>query len=546
MVKIKYNYMGFCSEVTSSKTELILGRKTPNSKPHVALNIDSNVEPIHAKIWKQDDRWWVEDLSSNKGTFLNGHALEVPQIFEAGDVIKVGSTELTVEEVIEQVDSQPNAATDSQLAQQATATSSAEQVRLQPLRQDAPYATADESSLMISSSVNALKRAPLEIDTLAANLRSKISNLLEIPLELAAASDIENLCLRTIESIFKIIPNGRRGIFFVVEKETGKLVIQASLPEDPPVSATLVKRTISEGRAFLWRCTNEMEITDSMQRHSMASGMYCPLYWQNDLQGVLCVDSANEVDAFSEDDLKMLVAISQYAAAAIANYSLQENLRQYASVMEKLQTNFSPKLKQRLADLDRRGKLSSGGQNSEITVLICGLRGFKMAQAGLNPDEALDMLHEYSSEMVRIIFENEGTVYKFVGDAILAVFGSPDSDSQQNTRATHAALSMQRAIHQINSGRKWRKTPTCELGVGIHCGDALHGFIGAIDRLEFAIIGDVIKQAMRYGYTALAGDIIASPELGEKIRGDFELVPVAVVSKNNRELPAFRVVKSLH
>ncbi len=543
MVKIKCNYMGFCSEVTSSKTELILGRKTPNSKPHVPLNIDSNVEPIHAKIWKKDDRWWVEDLSTNKGTFLNGHALEAPQILQAGDVIKVGSTELTVEEVTEQVDPASNA-TSAPLPEHAPPTAGAEDARVP--RQDLLHASADESNLMVSSSVNALKRAPLEIDALAANLRSKISSLLEIPLELAAASGIENLCLRTIESIFKIIPNARRGIFFVVEKETGKLVIQACLPEDPPVSATLVKRTISEGRAFLWRCTNEMEITDSMQRHSMASGMYCPLFWQNDLQGVLCVDSANEVDAFSEDDLKMLVAISQYAAAAIANYSLQENLRQYASVMERLQTNFSPKLKQRLADLDRRGKLSPGGQNSEITLLICGLRGFKMAQAGLNPDEALDMLHEYSREMVRIIFENEGTVYKFVGDTILAVFGSPDSDSQQNTRAAHAALSMQRAIHQINSGRKWRKAPTCELGVGIHCGDALHGFIGVIDRLEFAIIGDVIKQTMRYGYTAPAGDIIASPELGEKIRGDFELVPVAVVSKNNQELPAFRVVKSLH
>ena len=100
--------------------------------------------------------------------------------------------------------------------------------------------------------------------------------------------------------------------------------------------------------------------------------------------------------------------------------------------------------------------------------------------------------------MVNAIFRHEGTVDKFVGDAILAVFGSPEPDAKQHVNAVQAAMAMQEAIEEINDVRRANHQVVCEIGIGIHCGEVLHGFIGSEERMEFTVIGDAVNRASRY------------------------------------------------
>jgi adenylate cyclase len=143
---------------------------------------------------------------------------------------------------------------------------------------------------------------------------------------------------------------------------------------------------------------------------------------------------------------------------------------------------------------------------------------------------------------VQAIFQHDGTVDKFVGDAILAVFGSPESDPQHYEKAIYAAIAMQDAMRRVNDRRRANGEVVCEIGIGIHCGEVLHGFIGAAERLEFTVIGDVVNKTSRYCDQAPAGQILISPQVFEHVFRAVQTEPVTITTKHEGELKAYRVM----
>ena len=116
----------------------------------------------------------------------------------------------------------------------------------------------------------------------------------------------------------------------------------------------------------------------------------------------------------------------------------------------------------------------------------------------MSTDDVVDMLNEYFAELVAVLLKHGGTIDKFIGDAILAVFGSPEPDAAQYDNAINAAREMQSAMKRLNTQRASRKRAVLELGIGVHCGEVLHGFIGSEDRVEFTVIGDAVNKTSRY------------------------------------------------
>src|SRR6185503_13538403 len=110
------------------------------------------------------------------------------------------------------------------------------------------------------------------------------------------------------------------------------------------------------------------------------------------------------------------------------------------------------------------------------------------------------------------IFSFDGAIDKWAGDTIQAVFGSPEADSAQHEKAIRAAWAMQKAIGEINAQRSANDESTCELSIGIHCGEAVHGFVGAPERLQFTVIGGDIIMVSRFSSGARAGEILLSAE----------------------------------
>jgi adenylate cyclase len=151
------------------------------------------------------------------------------------------------------------------------------------------------------------------------------------------------------------------------------------------------------------------------------------------------------------------------------------------------------------------------------------------------------MLNECFSASAESIFKFGGTIDKFVGDSVLAVFGSPDPDPQQHINALRAALSMQQAMAQLNRDRSARGRALCQIGIGVHCGEVLHGFVGAAERIEFTVIGDAVNRAARYCAAAAAGDVLISSELYQRVWRTVEASQTTIPTKHEGPLTAYRI-----
>ncbi len=144
------------------------------------------------------------------------------------------------------------------------------------------------------------------------------------------------------------------------------------------------------------------------------------------------------------------------------------------------------------------GKMPSvGGIKRELTVLMSDIRDFTPLTESQEPEEIVAMLNDYFGRMIEIVFHYEGTLDKFIGDAIMAVFGTPLAHDDDPLRAVRAGIDMRRGLHRFNIERTAHGQPAIEIGIGICNGQALAGAIGSEERMEFTVIGDTVNTAAR-------------------------------------------------
>jgi adenylate cyclase len=189
----------------------------------------------------------------------------------------------------------------------------------------------------------------------------------------------------------------------------------------------------------------------------------------------------------------------------------------------------------------RHGRLREGGEKSEVTVLCCDIRGFTRLAAGIATEDVVDLLNDYFRVLVEAVFAFDGTIDKFLGDGLLAVFGSPEADARQHEHGVRAAMAMQAAVRRLNAQRTARGQPACEIGIAVHCGEVLHGFIGAQERMEFTVIGDAVNRASRYCDGARGGEVLISPAVHQRVWRLVEAEAVSVATKHEGQQPAYRV-----
>jgi adenylate cyclase len=190
------------------------------------------------------------------------------------------------------------------------------------------------------------------------------------------------------------------------------------------------------------------------------------------------------------------------------------------------------------AILTTRGEDALAGRRRRITVLFSDIRGFTTLSERLEPEEVVGLLRDYLTAATAIVFRHGGSVDKYIGDAIMALYGAPFDQPDHATRAVRTALELQQCVEALSAQWAARGGGSLRNGVGIHTGDAIVGAIGSQQRLEFTAIGDTVNVASRLeGLTKDFGaPIIISQTTCQEVAG-FQARPLGSVRVKGRELP---------
>ncbi len=144
-----------------------------------------------------------------------------------------------------------------------------------------------------------------------------------------------------------------------------------------------------------------------------------------------------------------------------------------------------------------QGNTNLGGETVCATILFCDIRGFTTLSEQINPKQVVTLLNKYFSSMEQCIVKHKGIINKYIGDAIMAIFGVPLSNPNQALDAYNCCLDMRKTLIELNKELEAENLPQIRFGIGLHTGNVLAGNIGSNSRMEYTVIGDTVNVASR-------------------------------------------------
>jgi adenylate cyclase len=206
---------------------------------------------------------------------------------------------------------------------------------------------------------------------------------------------------------------------------------------------------------------------------------------------------------------------------------------------DKLRTTFGKYMTAAVMNHLLDGKVSLGGQSLPVTVLFSDIRGFTSISEQMDPQQLVALLNEYFTEMVNIVMNEGGVVDKYIGDAIMAVFGAPVPKPDDAVNAVRAAVKMRRALADLNERLVARGQPALRTGIGIHTGEVVAGNIGSERRMEYTVIGDAVNLASRLESNTkeLGVNVLISEDTYELTKHTIETRPVRSITVKGRAQP---------
>ncbi|EMM98412.1 adenylate/guanylate cyclase domain-containing protein [Leptospira noguchii] len=206
---------------------------------------------------------------------------------------------------------------------------------------------------------------------------------------------------------------------------------------------------------------------------------------------------------------------------------------------EKIKNTFGKFVNKEIAERALSSDLKLGGENREVTVFFSDLRNFTGMSEKMKPEEVVEFLNQYFTEMVECIYLTQGIVDKFIGDAVMAHWGALVHDGNEAKNSINAALLMRRALIEFNLKGKEIGRPFTRFGCGINSGPVIVGQIGSEKKLEFTVIGDAVNLASRIEYLnkEFGTDILISESTYQQTKDHFNFVELPPVWIRGKEKP---------
>jgi adenylate cyclase len=489
---------------------IVVGRAVTSDLPIY----DPTVSRRHAEVLLKNGSVSVRDLGSSNGTFINGTQITEQSIAQDGDTVTFGKVAFRVREVT------PPAAKPVPKAEPGFGARPPEATIVRQL----PVQELGHIEARIQGRPSGASQLKVAGASTAERQSTKLSLLLDISKELSKQQEVDKLLQKVVDITFQVMNVDRVSILMV--EGTGDLVPRVSknrlgdVGGSRHVPQSIARRAVNERLAILTdnAAADERFKGQSILMQSVRSAMCTPLMGsEGKVLGIIYVDNLTATHSFGDEDLEFLIAFSGITAVAIENSQLTDRIRREAVVLSNFQRYFAPNVAAEIASQVGSVKLGSG-EKRPVVIFFSDIRGFTPMSESMEPDEITTLLSEYFTEMVEIIFEHEGTLDKFIGDAIMAIWGAPLRHEDDADRAMKAAIAMQRVLLALN--KKWSEhgRRPVNIGIGINFGEVFAGNIGSDRRLEYTVIGDAVNTASRLCSKAGPGEIIISEPFFKQLK----------------------------
>ncbi|HEV8183341.1 MAG TPA: adenylate/guanylate cyclase domain-containing protein [Candidatus Angelobacter sp.] len=511
-----------------NKPVITVGRGNAND---LVLN-DSSVSRFHAVIKLRDNSIFIADRGSTNGIVLNDVKINKETELKDGDVALVGLYRLRLENVDEKGIQVRRGEWPSTLNN-----------IMRDRAQTALPRTSDTPSGGLTDLATRVKKLERE--------NYLLTVLYEAGKALNAKLALEDICEQVI-SLACLIEGVERG-FVMLFDERGEVVRRSEVRyRDPASSEKRPQIILSQSVLELIRKERQPILiedvsaderfsgSESLKISGLRSAMCAPLVGKEQLFGVLYVDNMERPAAFTQDELNVFALVAAQAGAAVDNAMAHEKIAQQSLQRSALERFLSPEVVEMVvANPDIR----LGGVNQEVTVLFADIRGFTTMSEEMEPGRVVEILNEYFTRVTDVIFDNGGTLDKYIGDAVMAVFGAPISKGNDAAAAVNSAIQIQRLLVELNRDAAAREWPELRVGIGINTGNAIAGNIGSPRRLDYTVVGDTVNTAQRLMTNAAGGQILISESTARKIGKTFDLerLPELKVKGRSEAVPVFRV-----
>ena len=496
--------------VPIERPTLSLGRSSDNDV--VLTDSELRVSRRHAVIeWDPEKGATLRDGGAVNGTFVNKRKVTAPVALHSGDVITIGPHEIVFKE--EKAGGLP----------WKIQTGPVDLRALQKPQE--PEAKSPE--------------AP----------RLKALELLnEVGLKLAGTHTPSEVVKESIHLLFRIEGVQRATLWPWDEKErcfhqmpletrAGLEQLAAPMfdPQNLVLSSTILNQVRKDNRPLLIRDikSSEYNLSKSIVRAGIQAAFCSPVTSQGRMLGVLYADNVMRSDAFSQEDFQTFTIIAAQAGMALANSLAREEI----SRQDVERANLSRYLPPQVVDLicSKGGSVELGGVLQPVTVLFADIRGFTSLSEQMDAREVVDLLNDFFGVMTAAIFQSNGTLDKFIGDCVMALFGAPIPSERSPRNALVAAVRMQQQVARLGEERVQRGLAPIRIGIGLHHGPAVVGNIGSAERMQYTAIGDTVNIAARLVSRAEPGQILVSEAMYKAAGGSDLFHDLGQVSVKGRD-----------
>ncbi len=462
-----------------TKEKVIIGKLPEND---IELK-DNTVSRQHCQLQRAGKSYKLTDLKSTNGCIVNGHRAQ-NKILTVGDKITIGRTVISFLTV----------------------------------SKEESYRDSSDQKISLVVPIDELVKAEMKPKLKSAE-PSFLASLTELGKSLIASQNIDDSFQKLGDLIFKFVHPEKIFIFYYDEKQNDiHLKYTYSLPGQKDdivnISKTIALKAIHEKVAILSSNTRNDSRFDSSKSifiYGITSAISVPIWAKDSIYGLLYVDTSSVAHVFSEKDLEIMSIIANFAGFSIEGINSLEKLNRERRLRARLERYHSPAVVSRLMEFqdNNTGEIMPY-RESEATVLFMDIVKFTSRAEKMTPIEVGIFLNNFFTEMTEIIFKNNGTLDKFIGDAVMAVFGIPLEFENHAELALTAALEMMQKLEVINS--LLTAENRIQVRIGIHSGKLISGDFGSPKRLDYTVLGNTVNIASRLESSVAGSDEIVVAE----------------------------------